>query len=271
MRWLANIVIKLLNLKDNTPFGWLSVLKIYTFKDFKHDSVFPCILSVLMIIGGYFTDIETYVILGKVLDIGLIIIPVLISLLIAAYAILLSVFCSAIFRNPKKTEEGKALLEKLNSNFGISILVSIIAIFFLICISYIHSLHLSFIYFNLLNIIVLLIIFYLLFFSVWILKDIVISIFDIGQVAIHFSDENESKEELTQMDKFNAYLVTGQIDKAKDVLTDMILSEKEWEQVANFSCDEWRENARKALTAKYQRMFDAVGIKPNFDELDKMK
>lgn len=77
--------------------------------------------------------------------------------------------------------------------------------------------------------------------------------------------------ETTRMDKFNAYLATGQIDKAREVLTDMILSEKEWEQVANFSCDEWRENARKSLTAKYQRMFDAVGIKPSFEELDKMK
>ena len=77
--------------------------------------------------------------------------------------------------------------------------------------------------------------------------------------------------EATRMDKFNTYLVTGQIDKVKEVLTDMILSEKEWEQVANFSCDEWREKARKSLITKYQRMFDAVGIKPNFDELDKLK
>lgn len=77
--------------------------------------------------------------------------------------------------------------------------------------------------------------------------------------------------ETARMDKFNVYLVTGQIDKAKEVLTDMILSEKEWEQVANFSCDELKEQARKSLTKKYEKLLDAVDLRLNFDELEKIK
>lgn len=172
--------------KDSTFFGWHSAFCVYGLKDFAKDSIIPAILSLLLVIVGVCSGADTYKMLGMVFSLGMSIIPVMISLLIAAYAILLSMFCSKTANDIAGLDGGKELLAHLNSDFAVSIYVSIVSILVILPGSFIHGLGLLFEYSSLVNSIVSFGVLYLLFFSVLILKDLVIAIYDIGQVAIHY-------------------------------------------------------------------------------------
>lgn len=70
--------------------------------------------------------------------------------------------------------------------------------------------------------------------------------------------------ETTRMDKFNIYVLTGQIERAKEILSQMIISEPNWQYVITM------DSARKALATKYAKMLDAVGLSLDFDLIDKI-
>lgn len=174
--------------KGNSFFGWPAVFQLYTFDDFLKDSIYPAIFSMIAILLSLLSDVCSYDILGKAFNIGLTIVPVMLSLLIAAYAILLSMFCSNTGKVIAEQDGGKELLDGLNSDFATSILASFVGILFFVGGTFIHQLKFSFIYADIINYIVLFITAYLLFFSVYILKDLVIGIFNIGRVATHFQE-----------------------------------------------------------------------------------
>lgn len=172
--------------KDSTFFGWRSAFNVYGLKDFATDSIIPAVLSLLLIVVGIYSGADTYKMLGAVFSLGMSIIPVMISLLIAAYAILLSMFCSKTANDIAELEGGKELLANLNSDFAVSIYVSIVSILVILSGSFVHGLGILSEYSSLVNSIVSFWVLYLLCFSVLILKDLVIAIYDIGQVAIHY-------------------------------------------------------------------------------------
>lgn len=169
-------------------FGWPAVFQLYTLKDFLKDSIYPVIFSAIVMTLSIICDVESYTLLGKTLNIGLTIVPVMLSLLIAAYAILLSMFCSNTGKTIANQNGGKELLDELNSDFATSIFSSFIGILFFIGGSLIHQLKFDFIYADFVNYSALFLSDYLLFFSVFILKDLVIGIFNIGRVATHFQE-----------------------------------------------------------------------------------
>ena len=81
-------------------------------------------------------------------------------------------------------EGGVELLEKINSSSALSIYASLISVFAIIVSLYVHSLSIEFIYADYMNIMVATIILYLIFYSLKILKDLVIAVFNIGQTSI---------------------------------------------------------------------------------------
>lgn len=123
----------------NSFFGWTAVFQLYTLKDFLKDSIYPVIFSAIVMALSIICDIESYTLLGKTLNIGLTIVPVMLSLLIAAYAILLSMFCSNTGKTIANQNGGKELLDELNSDFATSIFASFIGILFFIGGSLIHQ------------------------------------------------------------------------------------------------------------------------------------
>ena len=170
---------------NNNPFGWGAVFHLYGWKDWGYDSIFPVFMALLLTYISMLSDVDSYVLLGKVLDIGISIIPVMLSLLVAAYAIILSMFSSNAGDVISETDKGKELLAGVNSDFAISILSSIVGVLLCVVIKLFHSFKFELEYAAIVNSIVLFIVLYLMFFSIWILKDLVIGIFDVGVVAIH--------------------------------------------------------------------------------------
>lgn len=173
---------------SNVFFGWRVVFQFYTLKNLLIDSIVPMLLSTIVVILSYMSHVASYDVLNKGLNLGMTVAPVMISLLIAAYAILLSMFCSNTGKAIAQQEGGTNLLDGLNADFATSILASFVGIIFFIMASFIHSLGFTCLYADFINYFALLIAAYLLFFSVYILKDLVIGIFNFGRVAAYFQD-----------------------------------------------------------------------------------
>lgn len=177
---------------NNSFFGWRRVFFVYGAKNFLSDSWFPFILATILVVGGFYWVNCTYEVLGILLDLAVNMLPVLLSLLIAAYAIILPMFCSKTADDIANERDGTNLLENLNSDFALSIYVSLVSVLTIIVSSFIHYLSIEFIYADIVNGIIATIILYLIFYDLKILKDLVIAVFNIGQVAIHLRNKSES-------------------------------------------------------------------------------
>lgn len=171
-----------MNAKDE--FGWRSVFKTYTARYIAIDSLVPVFLSILMLISNFVSDIPIYHSLGVVIDLAISIIPTIVSLVLAAYAILLSIYCSDILNDLKSDNEGMSLLSGLNSAFVVCMIVMFAGIFFSIIFKYIYSLKIQFIYSDYVNTVAIFLLLYLLFFSIWSMKDIVINIYNLSKATL---------------------------------------------------------------------------------------
>lgn len=177
---------------NDSFFGWRRVFSVYGAKNFLLDSWCPFLLAIVLVGCGFYWGDDTYEVLGKLLDLGIDMLPVLLSLLIAAYAIILPMFCSKTADDIAEEEEGEVLLEELNSDFALSIYVSLVSVLVIVITSFIHDMSIEFIYADWINAIVATFILYLIFYALKILKDLVIAVFNIGQVAIHLRSNKES-------------------------------------------------------------------------------
>ena len=177
---------------NDSFFGWHRVFSVYGTKNFLLDSWCPFLLAIVLVGCGFYWGDDTYEVLGKLLDLGIDMLPVLLSLLIAAYAIILPMFFSKTAEDIAEEEDGEVLLEELNSDFALSIYVSLVSVFVIIVASFIRNLSIKFIYADVVNVVVAVIILYLIFYALKILKDLVIAVFNIGQVAICLRNNRDS-------------------------------------------------------------------------------
>ena len=94
-------------------------------------------------------------------------------------------FCSDKRLVFTKTDKGKELLDELNSDYATSILASFIGLLYCIMLHFLHSLKFQFEYADYINFFLLFFTLFLILFSVFILKDLVIGIFDLARVTIY--------------------------------------------------------------------------------------
>lgn len=167
-----------------SAFGWSSVFRHYTFKCFIHDSAIPIIFATIICLLAYMAKADSLVILAKVLDLSINIVPAIIGLILAAYTILLSFFVSKIMQDIVATDKGKDFLQSLNSGFAFCLLMSAISILAAIVISCIKECNIAVNYANVCNYTAIWIVSYLMLFTVVILFGIIIDIFNSGQTAI---------------------------------------------------------------------------------------
>ena len=172
-----------------SDFGWRAARKEYTYKSILCDSIIPAIISVSILCTVLYFKIDTYNALSSLLKLSISILPTMLSLLLAGYAILISVYCSGFSEKIKELDKkegnqrGKRLMIGINSSFAIAILVMIMGVFSCFISSFICSLEIEApVYLNcaMINSSVLLVILFLSSFSIWVIKDITINIYNIG-------------------------------------------------------------------------------------------
>lgn len=182
--------------KKHSIFGWDSVFKSYTNCDLIKDSIFPALTAVSITVISYLGEKDMLVELFKVITIGLSVVPVMLSILLAAYAILMSMYWSPICEKMKYTAKGNKLLNGLNSSFAAAIRIICFGVLYLLIVNSIGVVNMPFniIPPNIINALLLTISLYFILFSIWIMKDIAISIYNFASFSVN-TEIKEKKED----------------------------------------------------------------------------
>lgn len=122
--------------------------------------------------------------LKHLVEVGISIVPAMVALILTAYTIMLTFITGDKFASIKKTENGKKLIQDLNSSFAACLFVSTLSIITMIIISNIANMDIEIKNPNTINYPVYFFVCYLLVYSVSILIGIVIDIFNSGQTSL---------------------------------------------------------------------------------------
>lgn len=170
--------------KPNKIFGWRVFLCNYGFKGFFTDSILPAIISIILCVIIYLNNLNVFIQIKHLVEVGLDVVPAIVTLILAAYAILLTFIISDSFKKVKNTEGGNKLIKKLNSSFAACLSISSITLIVMIVTSCIANMNIEIANSDYINYSVFAIVSYLLVYSVYILIGIVIDIFNCGQTTL---------------------------------------------------------------------------------------
>ena len=176
--------------KPPSIFGWEAILRNYGWTNFGLDSILPLIVSLGLCTLMYVKDADIFLQLKYLVEVGISIVPAMVALILTAYTIMLTFIIDDKFASIKKTEEGRQLIQDLNSSFAACLFVSTISIIAMIIISSIASMGIAIDKPNAVNYPVYFLVCYLLIYSVSILIGIVIDIFNSGQTTLLDNSSN---------------------------------------------------------------------------------
>ena len=183
--------------KSLSIFGWKAILRNYGWTSFWLDSILPLIVSLGLCTLIYVKDADIILQLKHLVGVGISTVPAMVALILTAYTIIMQTFIIGDkFASIKKTEEGRQLIQDLNSSFAACLFVSTISIIAMIIISSIANMGIAIEEPNTVNYPVYFLVCYLLLYSVSILIGIVIDIFNSGQTTL--LDDNNKQRQKTQ-------------------------------------------------------------------------
>lgn len=177
---------------NNELIGWNAVFRSYNGKDTLKDGLVSLILSLIIVAVIYLLSLDSYKILYKIVDISLNILPAIVSLLLAAYAIVLTLFWSDYGKKIRRFENGRKLLTNINSSFAAIIFFMIVGLLLGLMFQIIISMEIklqSLLIANIANLFGIFAMVFILFFSIYSLKDITVNIFGLGQITTIFDDD----------------------------------------------------------------------------------
>lgn len=169
--------------------SWRAVFKAYSLKDFLWDSKMPILVTIILVLLTP-SDIEfdKVEMINKMCSMLLMILPPLLSILIASFSIWISFFLSKTFEKLEEYEDGRMVLYGLNASFLINILFMLLGLICVILITICSSFQMSvpFICDDICNTIVLSVLYFMSVEFVWLLKDIAKNLHNVAKFAILF-------------------------------------------------------------------------------------
>lgn len=175
-----------MNPKRKSVFGWSNVFANYSVHDFFCDAKLPFLVAFILLMVALYNGVDMYEQVKIVLGLGMTIVPSVVALMVAAYAIILSFIMSDKVKEIKASEKGKQFVQNINSSFAMCILISILTIIFMIFSQGISNLEIEtyHVYASIINSSVYFTSFFLLTYTVYILIGIVIDIYNSGQTTL---------------------------------------------------------------------------------------
>ncbi len=164
-------------------FGLRGIWSRY-YKEFFKDMLWPIVFSIILIYFARHYRIYSPLVLQEAIKVGIAIIPVLLSVLVAGYVLLLTIYFSGNIENFKSKKKGQDMLYAISANYALCIINSIIALVITIIISFFFQMELTSKYHTYVNYTCSAIVYVLLFYTLKNLKDLVLSLFDFGQSFI---------------------------------------------------------------------------------------
>lgn len=179
--------------KPLSIFGWKTILRNYGWKNFGRDSILPLFVSLGLCTMMYIKDADILSQLNHLVGVGISIVPAMVALILTAYTIMLTFIIGDKFASIKKTEDGRQLIQELNSSFAACLFVSTFSIIAMIIISSIANMGIAMEIPNTVNYFVYFLVCYLLVYSVYILIGIVVDIFNSGQTTLLDDDDSNAE------------------------------------------------------------------------------
>ncbi|MBQ7149454.1 MAG: hypothetical protein IJS06_00645 [Prevotella sp.] len=164
--------------------GFPGILSRYK-KVILSDLIWPSLFTAALLGIAYRKDVYSPVVLKEAISVGLVVIPVLLSVLVAGYVLLLTIYFSGNIDCFKDKDEGRELLYSISANYAFCIVSSIGALVVTVVISFFFHLDLQSEFHVWVNYLSAAGIYLLLFFVLKNLKDLVIALFDFGQSFIY--------------------------------------------------------------------------------------
>ena len=164
-------------------FGLRGIWSRY-YREFFKDLLWPIVSSIVLLYFARHYRIYSPLVLQEAIKVGIAIIPVLLSVLVAGYVLLLTIYFSGNIDNFKSNKKGRDLLYAISANYALCIINSIIALVITIIISFFFQMELTSKYHTYVNYTCSAIVYVLLFYTLKNLKDLVLSLFDFGQSFI---------------------------------------------------------------------------------------
>ena len=176
-------------IRPKSIFGWKSAFSNYGWKGFLIDSILPFIISSILCVTIYLKDIDVFLQLKHLVEIGVDIVPAMVALILAAYTIMLTFILGEKFSSIKSSKAGKDLIRGLNASFAVCLLISTITIMMLVVVSCIAHINIKSSNSNAINYFVLFVLCFLFIYSIAILIGITIDVFNCGQTTLINSEK----------------------------------------------------------------------------------
>lgn len=174
-------------------FGWHSVVKRYA-KNWKWDVIIPLVITILLLALAFIIRVPSNTLVSESISVGLLVLPVFLSVLVAGYVLLLTIYFSGNIDTFLENDEGKDLLYRISANYAFCIVNAIIGLTLTIVVSFIFHLNIQITHPGCMNYFACGAIYVFILFTLKNLKDLVVALFDFGQTFI-FSKELKGKEE----------------------------------------------------------------------------
>lgn len=169
--------------------SWRAAFKAYSLKDLLWDSILPILITVILFsITVMNTGVDKIKMIDKMCSLLFIVLPPLLSILIASFSIWISFFLSKTFEKLENNEEGRMVVYGLNASFLINILFMLIGMIFVIITTICQNFELSLCpnTDDIINHIVLFVLYFMSIEYIWLLKDIAKNLHNVAKFALLF-------------------------------------------------------------------------------------
>lgn len=171
-------------MNDKSIYGLKAIFNKDTFAGMCKDCIWPSIISIAITSWLLIKDIDLYPLMTKVWDISINVIPIIVTLLVTAYTILISVL-NGLKDIVKGGEIGENLLDGLNNSFASSIILSVLFLGLLFVYFIVGKMELESDYANIINAIGLFTTIVFITYPFVSLINIVIDIFNSEKLQLH--------------------------------------------------------------------------------------
>lgn len=183
-----------------SDFGWKKAFSLYSWKYFVKASILPIVFTLVSLIVSLFSSNEAIYYIALLTDIVLNISPGVIGFLLSGYAIIIGFSSNEVvrFMSNKSQKTDRTLYQKQNAVFAVSIFSLLIGLIFAIFTNFILKTEVNFFSFDvatkIFNSVVLFLLLFIVYFSVFSIKDLIINVFNFGQM-IHYLMQKQIKKQ----------------------------------------------------------------------------
>ena len=150
-------------------------------KELKYDFWFPAVFALVLLVVAKYFSVNSSLFMAECLSVGMLVVPVLLSVLVAGYVLLLTVYFSGKIEMFKNSEQGRDLLYQISSNYAFCIVNAIIALVITVFFSFVFHLNIQVSHPGYVNYPCTFIVYFFMFFTLKNLKDLAVALFDFGQ------------------------------------------------------------------------------------------